>query len=183
MRAGTAEPTATYTVWNRRFTPQHPVCAIQIVLLAKIGSPLDVLANFETASQSAQTTTPPVRYAIRQALDQQHQKYVARRSEEARQARYKAGAIVGPNPEPGTSEPILPTGEGKQPKHAGAKRDFFGRIIDDVPSDTSEGRASDPRLKVSNGQQQEDMVWVSFHEGSSTAVRKPITLEDLMRVF
>lgn len=153
------------------------------MLLANIGSPLDVLANFETASQSAQTTAPPVRYAIRQALDQQYQKYLVRRNEEARQARYRAGAIVGPNLEAGTSELVLPTGEGKQPKHAGVKRDFFGRIIDDVSSNSSEDRASDKRPKVSNGQQQADMVWVSFHEGSSTAVRKPITLEDLMRVF
>ena len=29
----------------------------------------------------------------------------------------------------------------------------------------------------------ERKVWVSFHEGFSNAVRKPITLEELMRGF
>lgn len=59
-----------------------------------------------------------------------------------------------------------------------AKRDFFGRVVEDVRPGSSEGKPT-----RQSGQQEEGMVWVSFHEGSSTAVRKPITLEELMRGF
>ncbi len=69
--------------------------------------------------------------------------------------------------------------EGKKAKAPNVKRDFFGRVIEDTRPDSSDGRPAERR----SGQQEEGMVWVSFHEGSSTAVRKPITLEELMRGF
>ena len=153
------------------------------MLVADDGSPLDVVANFETASQSSQNIAAPVRYAIRQALDQQYQKYLIQKNAEARQARYRAGTYMGSDPQPETSDHYLPAAEKKKLNHAGVKRDFFGRIIDDIRSTSSDHRASDKRPKNYDGQQQEDMVWVSFHEGSSTAVRKPITLEELMKAF
>jgi len=70
--------------------------------------------------------------------------------------------------------------EGKKAKAPNnVKRDFFGRIIDDTGPDSSDQQPA----RTQSGQQEEGMVWVSFHEGSSTAVRKPITLEELMRGF
>lgn len=69
--------------------------------------------------------------------------------------------------------------EGKKAKAPNVKRDFFGRVIEDTRPDSSDGKPAERR----SGQQEEGMVWVSFHEGSSTAVRKPITLEELMRGF
>ena len=73
--------------------------------------------------------------------------------------------------------------EENKAKATSVKRDFFGRIIDDVRPDSSDVRVAEKEMRKQSGQQEEGMVWVSFHEGSSTAVRKPITLEELMRGF
>ena len=82
--------------------------------------------------------------------------------------------------EPAPSAPI----SGAQiVKGTSVKRDFFGRVIDDVRPGSSEGQPSKRETKKQSGGQERGMVWVSFHEGSSTAVRKPITLDEFMRGF
>lgn len=68
----------------------------------------------------------------------------------------------------------------------GSKRDFFGRIIiHEARPDRDDGdETADYRAKKRNrvpGEEEENKVWVSFHEGFSNAVRKPITLDELMR--
>jgi chromosome transmission fidelity protein 18 len=72
-----------------------------------------------------------------------------------------------------------------KPKLAGAKRDFFGRILNEaIPTANKEDidRLGDARKKRKfSGGDQENMVWISFHEGFSNAVRKPITLEEMLR--
>ncbi|KAK4982822.1 Chromosome transmission fidelity protein 18 [Elasticomyces elasticus] len=91
----------------------------------------------------------------------------------------------------------------KRKKAAAVKRDFFGRTVADRPTSS----AVVPPTKLAPGeeaqrsttqkqqqQQQEEKekeegeggggvgrVWVSFHEGFSNAVRKPLTLAELMR--
>ena len=67
-------------------------------------------------------------------------------------------------------------------KNKGVKRDFFGRVITQDITGIGEAeekgrKTKDARAGVGN----EGRVWVSFHEGFSNAVRKPITLEELMR--
>ena len=63
---------------------------------------------------------------------------------------------------------------------APTRRDFFGRIVNDVqPLSVSNDGSLEKYLKVGC----DNNVWVSFHEGFSNAVRKPITLEELMRGF
>jgi chromosome transmission fidelity protein 18 len=65
-------------------------------------------------------------------------------------------------------------------KDAGMKRDFFGRIINDARP-TSAGKNA---AKVQTTRKEDDgRVWVSFHEGFSNAVRKPITLKELIDSF
>jgi chromosome transmission fidelity protein 18 len=60
------------------------------------------------------------------------------------------------------------------------KRDFFGRVIeDDRPSSPGKDTKKQSNEKV----QEQDRVWVSFHEGFSNAVRKPITLRELLDSF
>ena len=56
------------------------------------------------------------------------------------------------------------------------KRDFFGRIIKEAPA--AQGVRSE-KLVVRNND--EGRIWVNFHEGFSNAVRKPITIDELMR--
>lgn len=72
------------------------------------------------------------------------------------------------------------------------RRDFFGRIIT-----IQQDKQDDGVLRNSNGGDTEikggmitrgksgviNQVWVSFNEGFSNAVRKPITIEELMRGF
>ena len=62
------------------------------------------------------------------------------------------------------------------------KRDFFGRIINEV---IPNGKASDVSKALATPSTGSDgkRVWVSFHEGFSNAVRKPITLKELMDSF
>lgn len=60
----------------------------------------------------------------------------------------------------------------------GVKRDFFGRVI----VNDAKAASSKSNLKSASKSTQGDdkRVWVSFHEGYSNAVRKPITLKGLM---
>lgn len=64
-------------------------------------------------------------------------------------------------------------------KDAG-KRDFFGRIINDARP-TSAGK--NPASVQATRKEDDGRVWVSFHEGFSNAVRKPITLKELIDSF
>ena len=127
--------------------------------------PLDTLSTFETAAADGQSTAAPVRYAIRQALDQEYHKYLIRQSAEARQARYKAGGSLEPdenvdvNFKKGGS-----TTKDRRTKPPAAKRDFFGRIIQDVRHSSQEGRGQETKTATKPDDRK---VWVSFHEGFS----------------
>ncbi|KAH8804763.1 chromosome transmission fidelity protein-like protein 18 [Xylogone sp. PMI_703] len=138
--------------------------------------PLDTLVTFETAT-SGSSTNPPVRYAVRQVLDQEYQKNIITRENAARQARYHAGDSNGSEkPKDGSTNSQEPD------DNASVKRDFFGRIIKTLGSALQEIDANRVREKEA-GKRKKDQtrVWVTFHEGYSNAVKKPITVEELMR--
>lgn len=76
------------------------------------------------------------------------------------------------------------------------KLDFFGRpiVTPDVPLSLSlSGSGSGSGVQAGSGSGSggggteetgaSGNVWVTFHEGFSNAVRKPITLDELMRGF
>ncbi|KAJ9636782.1 Chromosome transmission fidelity protein 18 [Coniosporium tulheliwenetii] len=79
-------------------------------------------------------------------------------------------------------------GEGKVEtvsKGKGVKRDFFGRVIqtlgpEPAGTEAGDGDGTTKRRKVENGDGSQGRVWVSFNEGFSNAVRKPVTLAELM---
>ncbi|KAG9248451.1 hypothetical protein BJ878DRAFT_487904 [Calycina marina] len=138
--------------------------------------PLDTLVTFETASTSG--ASAPVRYAVRQVLDQEYQKNIIVRENEARKVRYKAR-------NPDDVDYAFAAKENKDhyafEKEFASKKDFFGRVIketgtplQEIDSNANEGKG---RRKNSKGSK----VWVSFHEGFSNAVRKPITIDELLR--
>ena len=61
------------------------------------------------------------------------------------------------------------------------KRDFFGRVIvneESVGGDAS--RATGKTGSSTSKKNDEGRVWITYHEGFSNAVRKPITLRELM---
>lgn len=91
-----------------------------------------------------------------------------------RQARYKAG-----NPLDEVEFEIGSKGEKKHQAQAlvlGAKKDFFGREVSEIITPGDDGSTAKPKTK-----KEDNKVWVTFHEGFSDAVRKPITVEELMR--
>ncbi|KAL9100591.1 MAG: hypothetical protein Q9163_004050 [Psora crenata] len=148
--------------------------------------PLDSLATFETACHG-EPAPGPTRFAIRQAMDQEYRKYLLRKSAGARQARYQAGgrgdAVDGP-PKSADSLGVNSGAEGGEKRASAAvKRDFFGRIISEPRLVSNDGSALKRSSLASGGAEHDRKVWVSFHEGFSNAVRKPITLEELMRGF
>lgn len=122
-----------------------------------------------------------------------------------RQARYTKGASSGfsaglssssvdVDELPAEKTVITPTTTSLKPR-----RDFFGRIISiqqqqqqqqhqqqqddevirkiDAETEAKEGMIKKRECGVNN------QAWVSFNEGFSNAVRKPITIEELMRGF
>ncbi|KAL3418394.1 ATPase [Phlyctema vagabunda] len=154
--------------------------------------PLDTLVIFETAPASA-SAPAPVRYAVRQVLDQEYQKNIIVRENAARQARYKAG-----NPFDDTDYKFSASSAPKDARHQvdvekvlGAKRDFFGRVINEQPSSplreadgNAEGGEAPSKKRKMQGKDKgkdDNKVWVSFHEGFSNAVRKPVTIDELLR--
>lgn len=146
------------------------------------------MAAFETACQN-KSTTAPARYAIRQALDQEYQKYLLRQRADARQARYKAGGGITSEAGLGVEDKESASTEedGVKLNPVAIKHDFFGRIIDialpAAKGRSSQGESEEWQNSKSDEKAKERKVWVSFHEGFSNAVRKPITLDELMRGF
>ncbi|KAL8895465.1 MAG: hypothetical protein Q9192_003617 [Flavoplaca navasiana] len=145
--------------------------------------PVDVLTSFQTATCGgpAPSTT---RYAIRQALDQGYQKSVA-----GQRALMGSGAGSNlPSKKASASNNDVPNGTlGKGCGRINApKRDFFGRVVNDNEHglDKANGRRqSTNSTDRGPGEKEGGQIFVSFHEGYSNAVRKPITLDDLMRGF
>ena len=133
--------------------------------------------------------TAPARYAIRQALHQEYQKHLLCQRADARQARYESGGglVSEADPRAEDKENASIKGNGVKVKPVAVKRDFFGRIIDvALPAprgQSSQGESEEPQVSKSDEKWKERKVWVSFHEGFSNAVRKPVTLDELMRGF
>jgi chromosome transmission fidelity protein 18 len=111
----------------------------------------------------------PVRYAVRQVLDQEYHKETTRKqSEHSVSGKY----ALGKTPQPGEAAK-------KSMKEGLVKRDFFGRILETPSPNSKEGEsseegASDDLSKAGR------KVWVTYHEGFSNAVRKPISMSELM---
>lgn len=72
-------------------------------------------------------------------------------------------------------------------------RDFFGRIITSQQQQQQDGviktnQEGGIKMETEGGMNKKgkggnNQVWVSFNEGFSNAVRKPITIEELMKGF
>ena len=163
--------------WNRK----HPYCFSKGQALTNVGHrSLDRLTSFHMG-KTAGVLSAPVRYAVRQVLDQECRKERLLQhslSRLARSSQSDYNNLVGTKDD---KENVDPAGKQKAARTMnGAKRDFFGRIINDVrPASAGKGAI----LPNSASKPEEDRVWVSFHEGYSNAVRKPITLKELMESF
>jgi chromosome transmission fidelity protein 18 len=114
-------------------------------------------------------------------LDQEYRKEKILEESRARQARTSALAAsqydADENKE--NNSPQAKPQSRPDTKIAPVKRDFFGRIINEARPTSAGEKAKKASSQVS----EEGRIWVSFHEGFSNAVRKPITLKELLETF
>jgi chromosome transmission fidelity protein 18 len=164
-------------------------------VLTRHHRPLDALntyhlAKLDSTDPNAAAVVPtshnPTRYAVRQALEQELHKEKILQSSLASQNR--SGGVCRSTLDAG-KENVDPTAaEFKEKAVAGrkddVKRDFFGRIIkDDRPVSASAKDSKAVTRRQGETMTEKDRVWVSFNEGFSNAVRRPITLRELMDGF
>ncbi|KAF2731314.1 hypothetical protein EJ04DRAFT_579205 [Polyplosphaeria fusca] len=131
---------------------------------------LDQIGAFETLVGKSEEK---VRFAVRSVLEGEWRKESARMDGEARR---KRGGHVG------EEVVVEEKGKGVDGKmdvvRDKVKRDFFGRVVQSQPVGQAE---NDGAKKKDEKAAARGRIWVSFHEGFSNAVRKPITLDELMR--
>lgn len=133
---------------------------------------LDSLASFETLRQKKDEK---VRYAVRSVLEQEWRKDSILRDQANRKKRggqTELDEVVPEKQEMTTEEKVA------EANKKAVKRDFFGRII---KQDVSAGAEEMRKKATAEVQTAESRIWVSFHEGFSNAVRKPITIDDILR--
>jgi chromosome transmission fidelity protein 18 len=151
---------------------------------------LDSLARFETAGKLG-GADDRVRFGVRQVLDAEVRREEKRRAEADRKRR---GGVVDDEETTADQEEEQISKEQAikaAGKKAGLKRDFFGRIISTAPEmeqpghrrQGSEGARKRPKSSGQSSEKDSGRIWVSYHEGFSNAVRKPITLKELMAGF
>lgn len=134
--------------------------------------PLDQLASFETLGGKKEEK---VRYAVRSVLETEWKKESLRIDAEVRKRRGGQLEDVDDGLEDVVEVVVDKKGEVKEK----LKRDFFGRVVKAKPA--PEGETEKARQKRIEKENDEVRIWVSFHEGFSNAVRKPITLDELIR--
>jgi chromosome transmission fidelity protein 18 len=114
-------------------------------------------------------------------LDQEYRKEKILQESRARQARTSgfAASWYDADENKENDSPQVMTQSRPDTKIAPVKRDFFGRVINEVRPTSAGEKAK----KASSQANEEGRIWVSFHEGFSNAVRKPITLKELLDSF
>ena len=144
--------------------------------------PIDTLTAFHMG-KAAGMLPAPIRYAIRQVLDQEHRKETLLRLSNARQSRSSKLDADNGEDHGEDKENAHPTGKHRRaaPSISGVKRDFFGRIINDARPVSAGGKADVEETMALKDEK--PRVWVSFNEGYSNAVRKPLTLTELLDSF
>lgn len=150
-------------------------------MLIQTNRPLDSLVTFsKTTGSSASCTSgsAPVRYAVRQVLDQEYHNEIARKHSEMINSSTTAGGIKQRTSNRKSTD--YAEGLSKGPlKDIGVKRDFFGRIIQEPQQDSAAGDGGQQPVQ-SEASKAGRKVWVTYHDGYSNAVRKPIAMGELL---
>lgn len=123
---------------------------------------LDGLASFATMNGKVDG----VRYAVRSVIESEWQRRVGKKASTPgiaeKTAKKEKDATEALKEDPNVPKVVV-------------KKDFFGRVMKQVVSGPDKKKEKSAPVSEAN------RVWVSFHEGFSNAVRRPITLEELMR--
>jgi chromosome transmission fidelity protein 18 len=139
---------------------------------------VDELSVFETLDLKAagMEKVDRTRFAVRQVLDQEFAIHTKKSAEAARV--HRGGGIVSlSDAVAGAAVPSLLRENSKK-----LKRDFFGRVVEEaVQEDTDDEAIMQQRKKAKMDEGgDKERVWVTFHEGYSNAVRKPVSLKELL---
>ncbi|KAJ5536779.1 hypothetical protein N7513_009965 [Penicillium frequentans] len=136
--------------------------------------PVDSLITFSKTQGTSMATSSgnaPVRYAVRQALDQEYRKETMRKQSDVLTASAKGvKAALDRSATEQQHDAAQRIREGL------IKRDFFGRVIEEIPKSMDPGDQSHKDESSKAGRK----VWVTYHEGFSNAVRKPISMGELL---
>jgi chromosome transmission fidelity protein 18 len=140
--------------------------------------PLDTLISYSKIKGTILDSggSAPVRYAVRQVLDQEHRKETMKKQSEASQLKY-GSSFSKYNTKDGDDDKENSTASKKLRDAPGVRRDFFGRIVNEAAPATGKDKTE---KRKSDGHKTERKVWVTFHEGFSNAVRKPISMNELL---
>jgi len=140
---------------------------------------LDAMSVFETA---AGARLEKVRFAVRQVLNQEYGRDATRRDQEARAARMQTpGGILNiPSEQNSDQDKNSPTAVVATASTSTAlKRDFFGRPVVSLAGSSASAVQSHATPET-GATQNSGRIWVTYHEGFSNAVKKPITMKELM---
>lgn len=167
---------------------------------------LDVFGVYGTADAKSEiavgndVNAAGQRFAVRQILDQERARHLAREEAEARQRRFDAGNPTRSGAAEGTQEGEKARGAGlgrravqgtlrdtdpafhQTRNPVTTKRDFFGREVVVATDAAGTGLAGEGKSGDEHSAARKK-VWVSYNEGFSSAVRKPLSLAELMREF
>ncbi|KAF2665013.1 hypothetical protein BT63DRAFT_428958 [Microthyrium microscopicum] len=124
---------------------------------------LDALGTFASLKSKGEG----VRYAVRQVLEGEWRRRAIKRASSTIGAGLVEGKVLKTKAEE--------VAEQDARDRKAVKRDFFGRAFKEPTGEEAERQAKVVVLSDVN------RVWVSFHEGYSNAVRRPITVEEFMR--
>jgi len=150
---------------------------------------IEVFGSFDTGGKGfgSDCRGPGQRYGVRACLAQECAREEARRERESRDKR--GGEVNGTWVEvdkKGKSKVVSKDEIDDEGKRKKVKRDFFGRVVveevrEEDDCDSDEGIKRQKR-KLQEAKEQ-GRIWVTFHEGYSNAVRKPISLKEMMRAL
>ncbi|GAM84646.1 hypothetical protein ANO11243_026450 [Dothideomycetidae sp. 11243] len=154
----------------------------------RLSLPVDEYGVYETAPKGfgndvGGVSAPGNRYGVRQVLVQECAAEERRIDMSARKRRQGGEAELDLEHDVALEgqQQALPKDEARQKL---SKRDFFGRVIanETIGNERGDGEGEVRHVKRrAESLSKERRVWVSFHEGYSNAVRKPVTLAELMR--
>lgn len=142
-------------------------------LVYRMIPPLDDLVFFETANSCA--VSRPARYAVRQVLDQEYQKRLAFRANSVKSTKERElHGSRNSSQETQQKDSLV-----KSLILTDFEKDFFGRIIKKSSSSSKDDSLQGKKSFI--GQLGDQRAWVTFHEGFSNAVKKPLSIEHLLR--
>lgn len=140
---------------------------------------IEVLGIFGTGGKGFGLAGAKTRYAVRQVLEQEWTKESRRLAEVSRLARF--GGDVQPQllKRSSTTAGLGDEGEAAVTKAAKVERDFFGRVV------VTEGEGARQLSKAEvqarrRKKEDQERVWVAYREGFSNAVRKPVSLGEIL---